>query len=570
MRLTAGILALFGAALLCLAVVPGLSGIAEGSSVRFSILFDLGDGTYAWADETVADAQAVNATWNAVQHAASSNGIALSARWTQYGVGISDMGDRHPPAGLVGIFQWNTSSRAWELAQVGISSLVVRDGDVIALYDPAFTTTPPYALRTPVPTPEDRWPATEFRNDLSNSGLAGSSAPNRIGVLWDRDTGKKEIGSTPAVAFGKVFVTTLGGLFALDAMTGAPLWNNTNARGFSSPAVYNNSLYVGTAAGTVIRLDATNGHAIWETRLLAHTSFSGITSSPKPAFDRVFIGTFNESGGDGEVVALWEGNGTIAWRHPTASIHLSSPAVVGDAVYVGVMGRYNTTSQVTFDPPYGVLALDAVSGHERWFVPTGGSVAASPAILGPNVIAPAKDGKVYALNRTTGSISWQVAVDAGISSPAVSGDTAFVGGGAFGSPGRVVALSGASGSVKWSFTPNGPVQSSLTLASGHLVFSTNTADGTVYSLNATTGTQEWTFEPTPAEYILGSPAVADGVVYAPSDNGHVYALAQPPLESAPFLDATGLMIVGGAIAAVAIAVVVGVFLILRRRSRRVP
>ncbi|TMA02659.1 MAG: hypothetical protein E6J99_01030, partial [Methanobacteriota archaeon] len=129
MRLTAGILALFGAALLCLAVVPGLSGIAEGSSVRFSILFDLGDGTYAWADETVADAQAVNATWNAVQHAASSNGIALSARWTQYGVGISDMGDRHPPAGLVGIFQWNTSSRAWELAQVGISSLVVRDGD---------------------------------------------------------------------------------------------------------------------------------------------------------------------------------------------------------------------------------------------------------------------------------------------------------------------------------------------------------------------------------------------------------------------------------------------------------
>jgi len=36
------------------------------------------------------------------------------------------------------------------------------------------------------------------------------------------------------------------------------------------------------------------------------------------------------------------------------------------------------------------------------------------------------------------------------------------------------------------------------------------------------------------------------------------------------LDATGLMIVGGAIAAVAIAVVVGVFLILRRRSRRVP
>src|SRR5207249_4372194 len=241
--------------------------------------------------------------------------------------------------------------------------------------------------------------------------LARSSASNPIRVLWDRDTGKKEIGSTPAVAFGKVFVTTLGGLFALNGATGAPVWNNSNARGFSSPAVYNGSLFVGTSRGTVIRLDATDGHVIWDTRLLANPAFSGITSSPKPAFDRVFIGTFNESGGEGEVVALWEGNGTIAWRLPTASIHLSSPAVVGDTV--------------------------------------------------------------------------------------------FVGGGAFGGTGRVEALSGGSGSVKWSFAPNGPVQSSLTFASGHLVFSTNTAHGTVYSLNATTGTQEWTFEPTPAEYILG-------------------------------------------------------------------
>ena len=569
MRLTAGILALCGAALLCLPGVPGLSVIAGGSSVRFSILFDLGDGTYVWADETVADAQTTNATWNAVQHAASSNGIALSSGWTQFGVGIFDMGDRHPPAGYVGLLQWNTSSRAWELAPVGISSLVVGNGDVIALYDPAFTTTPPYSVRTPVPTPEDRWPATEFRGDLSNSGLARSSASNPIRVLWDRDTGKKEIGSTPAVAFGKVFVTTLGGLFALNAATGAPVWNNSNARGFSSPAVYNGSLYVGTSRGTVIRLDATDGHVIWDTRLLANPAFSGITSSPKPAFDRVFIGTFNESGGEGEVVALWEGNGTIAWRHPTASIHLSSPAVVGDTVYVGVMGRYNTTSQVTFDPPYGVLALGAASGMERWFVPTGGSVAASLAVLGPNVIAPAKDGKVYALNRTTGSVSWQVAVDAGISSPTVSGDTVFVGGGAFGGTGRVVALSGSSGSVKWSFAPNGPVQSSLTFASGHLVFSTNTAHGTVYSLNATTGTQEWTFEPTPAEYILGSPVVADAIVYAPSDNGHVYALAQA-FGTAPFLDATGVLLAGATIAVAAVAVVVAVFLILRRRSRRVP
>src|SRR5207237_3335601 len=109
-------------------------------------------------------------------------------------------------------------------------------------------------------------------------------------------------------------------------------------------------------------------------------------------------------------------------------------------------------------------------GTERWFFPTGGSVAASPAVLGPNLIATAKDGMVYALNRSTGALVWQASVDAGISSPAVLGGTVFVGGGAFGGPGRVVALNSLDGSVKWSFAPTGPVQSSLTYAGGRVVF----------------------------------------------------------------------------------------------------
>ncbi len=58
-------------------------------------------------------------------------------------------------------------------------------------------------------------------------------------------------------------------------------------------------------------------------------------------------------------------------------------------------------------------------------------------------------------------------------------------------------------------------------------------------------------------------------MYAPSDNGHVYALAQA-FGTAPFLDATGVLLAGATIAVAAVAVVVAVFLILRRRSRRVP
>lgn len=568
MRLKARILPVLAGVALLVATIFAPIPLAANPSVSVRILFDLGDGTYSWANETIEDPELPNATWHGVERAASVNGIEMVTQWfPTFGVGIFDLGGRHPPAGFVGLFVWNRSLQEWGLAETGISSLVLQEGDVIALYNAGFASVPPYVAKTPVPTPDHPRPMIEFRGDVMNSGIARSGVPDRVGVAWNRDTGNREVGSTPAVGFGRVYVSTMARMVAMDVETGDVVWTNPRARGFSSPAIFNNSVYVGTSNGTVIRVHASTGTTVWETRLLATTTFTGISSSPKVVFDWVFIGTFNESGGDGEVVALWEGNGTVLWRHPTGSVHFSSPAYADGTVYVGIMGRYNTSSQVSFDPPYGVLALDASTGAPRWFTETGGSVAASPAIVGGNLVAPAKDGKVYAFNRTTGVIVWESAVDAGVSSPAVFEDTVFVGLGAFGSPGRVVALDAANGSVKWSFPVNGPVQSSLTYADGRIVFATNTARGTVYAVDAISGTLVWSFEPSPAEYILGSPVVADGIVYAPSDNGHVVALGEALPESRP--TTLGVLEIGSVVAVAAgIAVVVG--FVLHGRRRRGP
>ena len=364
-----------------------------------------------------------------------------------------------------------------------------------------------------------------------------------------------------------MFVNTRDRILALDEFSGATIWNRSAARGFSSPAIFDDSVIVGTSDGTVVRLNASDGGLRWETRLLTSTLFSGITSSPKVAFDRVLIGTFNESGGPGEVVSLWASNGTVAWRHPTGSVHYSSPAYQDGVAYVGIMGTYNTTSQVTFDPPHGVLALDAATGAEKWFFETGGSVAASPAIAGSRLIAPSKDGNVYAIDRASGTQAWKAGVDAGVSSPAVVGDSVIVGGGSFGTTGRVVALDAATGNTRWSYIPNGPVQASVTYADGKVFFATNAAHGSIYALNATTGAPVWSFEPLPSEYILGSPVVADGMVFAPSDNGHVYALGPAIRLAEPiFIPALiGLGVVGLAIG-VAAAVV---FVWKRSRGGRV-
>ncbi len=470
-----------------------------------------------------------NATWNATLAAAHGLGITLRWAWDPvYFVYVTQVGDRPPPVG-VGLYLWNTSANRWDALNEGVSSVVLGNGDSIALSDSGFSELNATSFETlyPVPTPDSPSPSTEFRGDAQNLGENPGSVPAGVGLAWDRNLGIREIEASSAVAYGRVFVLTQNGMWALDESTGATVWSNPVERGLSSPAVWDGTLLFGAKDGKVHCLNATTGAERWNVSLLPGPTISGITSSPKVVFGTVYVGTFNETGGNGTVVAMWAMNGTIRWRAPTESVDFSAPAVVDGSVYVGVMGRYNTTTGVTFDPPYGVLALDEVTGGKLWFTPTGGSVAASVVVADGVVYAPAKDGRVYAINSTSGAILWSVGGAAGVSSPAYHDGVLYVGGGAYGSAGTVEALRVSDQAVLWSVAPNGPVQASVTYAGGLLVTATNTGQGTVYALDASTGTVVWTYTPSPADYIFASPVVADGAVFATSDNGHVFALRAP-------------------------------------------
>jgi len=515
-------------ALALVATLPAAPAARAATPVGVTILFDLGDGSYAWANATIPDPAAPNATWEATQAAASSLG--LSIRWTWFdccGVFISDVGDRSPPAGAAGLFLWNRTARSWDLAPVGISSLVLQDGDVIALSNAAFDPVT-YGVQAPTPTPDHPYPALEFRGDYANRGVSRSPAPDGLRVRWDRDLGLQEIPASPAVAHGRVYVLTLDGLFALDEASGSVLWSNPSLRGLSTPAVFNGTLLFGGTDGRMHAVDEDDGAERWNVTLVPRPAFSGITSSPKVLFHTAYVGTFNETGGPGEVVALWATNGTVRWRSSApGSVSFSSPAIVDGVLYVGVIGRYNVTTQITYDPPYGLLALDARTGAQRWFARTNGPVAASPLVAGPYVVAAAKDGNAYALNRTDGSLVWKRDVGAGVSSPALVGDLVVVAGGAFGGSGRVTGLELSTGNPRWTVGVDGPVQSSVTYADGAVFFATNTAAGTIYALDASSGNLVWNYTPVPRQFILATPVVADGAVFAASDNGHVYAFERP-------------------------------------------
>lgn len=540
MRLHPSVLALAGAVLLLASAIGAGAATGAGGPIHVRFLFDLGDGTYDWVNATLADPAAVNATWSALQAAASQVGLTIASSWYSgsfgSGVFITDLGNRSPPT--VALFLWDATNRSWDAASTGVTELVLADGAVVALADTDYNPST-YSPYPPAPSPDHPFPAAEFRGDIGNTGSSPSPAPAGAAVLWSRKVVAREIESTPVVVGGRVYVLTMDGMFALNEANGSVLWTNLKMNGLSTPAFYNESLLVDGSDGRVHLVNATTGAEIWNVTLVAHPSFSGITSSPKLLFDVAYLGTFNESGGPGEVVALGAVNGTILWRHAApGSVSFSSPAVAGGTVFVGIIGKYNTTTQITYDPPYGVLALDAASGAERWFASMNASVAASPVYAGGALYVPAKDGNVYALDAGTGHLRWKAAVQAGVSSPAYHGGSLYVAGGSssFGGSGRVTALDAATGTTEWTFAPNGVVQSSVSYADGQIVFASNTANGTIYALNATSGGLVWSYTPSPQQYIFGSPVIADGMVFAPCDNGYLYAFVTPgPPPTGPSL-----------------------------------
>ena len=128
----------------------------------------------------------------------------------------------------------------------------------------------------------------------------------------------------------------------------------TGSQLYSSPAVANGVMYIGSGDGNVYALDVSNGI--------------------------VYVGSW-----DGKVYALNAKTGVKLWSFTTGYGVWSSPAVSKGVVYVG-SGDGN------------VYALNAKTGVKLWSYTTGGEARSSPAAANGIVYVGSFDGNVYALN----------------------------------------------------------------------------------------------------------------------------------------------------------------------------
>ncbi|NOQ22675.1 MAG: PQQ-binding-like beta-propeller repeat protein [Candidatus Aegiribacteria sp.] len=200
------------------------------------------------------------------------------------------------------------------------------------------------------------------------------------------DTLKRMV-SCMTVWNGVVFVPTYRSnlsspLYALDALTGAIIWENTDAfEGYwdSSPVVHDGIIYINGVYGSTFAIDAMTGITVWESPV-SPGDYS-ITATPAYHDGRLYfadqIDTYH---------CLDASSGSTIWSVP--GIQHGSSGIADGIVFYGEINNPDGAR---------VIALDCDTGEEIWSYTTGADdIYSSPAITDGVVYIAGMDWNLYA------------------------------------------------------------------------------------------------------------------------------------------------------------------------------
>ncbi len=157
----------------------------------------------------------------------------------------------------------------------------------------------------------------------------------------------------------------------------------------ATPALYGSRLYTVDPDGEVLAIERDSGDKLWDTDLdIAVNGSIGANSS------QVFVGTLS-----GELIALSANDGSELWRKTLSSEVISSPAANSSSVLVKTVdGRLH--------------ALAASNGDQQWIYEVELPVltqrgSSQPVILGNSAYATFDNGRVAALELSSGGTRWE-------------------------------------------------------------------------------------------------------------------------------------------------------------------
>ncbi|MGQ3330182.1 outer membrane protein assembly factor BamB family protein [Halorubrum sp. FL23] len=232
--------------------------------------------------------------------------------------------------------------------------------------------------------------------DVPENGWVYSLDAESGETEWRVEIGT-EVVSTPALTDETMYVGASDGvMYALDPNTGDERWTyETRDMIWSSPAVAYGTVYFADWNGNVHAVDAETGEEMW----FADTAGRYISGSVAVSEDAVYVGNTPYNSLDdpttnyGKVFRFDRQTGEEVWDYETSSLEVgSSPVVTSDRLYVG---SHRQTEGGSSTAGMHAFTLD---GDQEWFLEIGGrGVGSSPALVDGTLYFGGTDSTLYAV-----------------------------------------------------------------------------------------------------------------------------------------------------------------------------
>jgi len=331
----------------------------------------------------------------------------------------------------------------------------------------------------------------------TGAGCIGQSGPTSDRVQW-----RKRIRGTPLLGDGSLYVLDRLTLYALSPTDGDEQWTvEYDEDEFDERRCLRSDLALDERRIYVPGCDGV--------RALRRSDGEQVWSVESPIRDRVATATGRVYANSDEQLAIDAETGAVDWRASIGGERLTSPAAT-DAVVVFT------------NRPDGVVAAFDPTGERRWTYRTE-TETRSPTVADDTVYVatsevPGREGRLLALDVEDGTVRW--AVDTPTlkrgTRPVVGADAVYLGCSGR-DHGSLVARNRSDGAERWSFTDENSSVYEPAVADGMVYAGSN--DDTLYAFSRS-GELQWTVE---TNSTVGSVVAGDQVVYA-SNNERLFAV----------------------------------------------
>jgi len=317
--------------------------------------------------------------------------------------------------------------------------------------------------------------------------------------------------SPTVVGNAVIFGSCAGTLYALDRMTGTPIWlydtrtDGSAAQFHGEPLLIGNHVVIPTDSdpkGHIYSFDSASGDLLWK------VAFNqGVATTPLLIDGRVVAVS-----AEGEVVSIDPKNGAVAWQEAPAGAlkplpYVPSPAYAAKRIFVA-------------DNTNKLLSLDAATGTTAWHKTLPARTSTALVVVGNTLVLGTDDGYLNWIAIDSGEVKKRIRLEDGrpYGTPIFASPLLFIL--AAGAKGTLLALDGESGTIEWKQETPKEWTTYRPLVTGSTVIAGST-EKDLCAFDRTSGKVRWCRSVGQIPRGLG--ISTDGVLYVGSLSGVVQA-----------------------------------------------